>query len=89
MFWLLLLMLLFMLLVLLALFTMLARFPFLAHTGLCWGCFFGVVLGVASCALLGGSKTILEPNLASTWVDFGAVLATFWTIFGCCFGFSS
>ena len=51
--------------------------------------FLGVVLGVASCALLGGSKTILESNLASTWADFGAMLATFRTIFGCCFGFST
>ena len=51
--------------------------------------FFGLVVGVLSCLLLGGSKTILEPNLASTWADFGTMLATFWTIFGCCFGFSS
>ena len=51
--------------------------------------FLGVVLGVASCALLGGSKTVLEPNMAPTWADFGAILVTFWTIFGCSFGIST
>jgi hypothetical protein len=47
--------------------------------------FLGVVLGVVSCALLGGSKTVLEANMASTWVDLGAMLEQFWSIFGCCF----
>ena len=39
--------------------------------------------------LLGGSMTVLEPNMAPTWVDFGAMLEPFWIIFGCCFGFST
>ena len=45
----------------------------------------GLVLGFLSCALLGGSKTVPEPNMAPTWVDFGAMLGTFWSIFGCSF----
>ena len=36
--------------------------------------FLGVALGVASCALLGGSKTVLEANMAPAWVDFVAML---------------
>ena len=47
--------------------------------------FCGVVFGDAFSSLLGGSKTVLEPNMAPTWVDFGAMLEQFWTIFGCSF----
>ena len=53
------------------------------------GVFFCFVFGVFFSSLLGGSKTVLEPNMAPTWSDFGAMLATFWSIFGCCFGFST
>ena len=49
----------------------------------------GLVLGVLSCALLYTSKRVLEPNMAPTWADFGAMLGIFWSIFGCCFGFST
>ena len=40
--------------------------------------FFDIVLA----SLLGGSMTVLEPNMAPTWVDFGAMLEPFWTILG-------
>ena len=65
------------------------RFPFHAFTGFLllsfWVFFVGLVLGVVSCALLGGSKTVPEPNFAPTWGDFGAMLEPFWNIFGCSF----
>ena len=44
--------------------------------------FLGVVLGVVSCALLGGSKTALEANMAPTWVDFGDMLVIFGAFLG-------
>ena len=47
------------------------------------------VFHIVLASLLGGSMTVLEPNMAPTWVDFGAMLAPFWTIFGCCFGLST
>ena len=47
--------------------------------------FFDIVLA----SLLGGSMTVLEPNMAPTWADFGAMLEPFWSIFGCCFGSST
>ena len=49
--------------------------------------FLGVVFGVVSCALLGGSKTVLEANMAPTWVDFGAMSEHVWSIFGCSVAF--
>ena len=56
-------------------------------------CFFlffcGVVFGVVLSSLLDASKRVLEPKMASTWVDFGAMLEPCWSIFMCCFGFSS
>ena len=51
--------------------------------------FLGVVLGVASCALLGGPKTVLEANMDPTQVDFGAMLQQFGSMFVCCFRFST
>ena len=48
--------------------------------------FLGVVFGCRFSSLLGGPKTVLEPNMAPTWLDFGAMLEPFWDIFGCCFG---
>ena len=47
--------------------------------------FVGLAFGVLSCALLDGSKTVPEPNMAPTGVDFGAMLGIFWSIFGCSF----
>ena len=40
------------------------------------GFFFGVSFGVVFSSLLGGPKTVLEPNMAPTWVDFGAMLGS-------------
>ena len=47
------------------------------------------VFHIVLASLLGGSMTVLEPNMAPTWADFGAMLASFWTIFGRSFGFST
>ena len=52
-----------------------------------------VVVSVAFVFALGrapdGAQKVLEPNMDPTWVDFGAMLEPFWTIFWCWFGFST
>ena len=47
------------------------------------GLFFSVLFSVSFSLR---SWAGLEPNLAPTWADFGAMLGTFWDIFGCRFG---
>ena len=55
---------------------------FLALFGVFLGFFFGVSFGVVFSSFLGVSKRVLEPNMAPSWVDFGAMLGTFWTFLG-------
>ena len=47
------------------------------------GLFFSVLFSVSFSLR---SWAGLEPNMAPTWAHFGAMLATFWDLFGCCFG---
>ena len=44
------------------------------------------IFDIVLASLLSGSMTVLEPNMAPTWADFGAMLEPSWSIFGCCFG---
>ena len=50
------------------------------------GLFFSVLFSVSFSLR---SWAGLEPNMAPTWVNFGAMLATIWTIFGGSFGIST
>ena len=55
------------------------------YVGCVFGVFFGLVFGCVFCSFLGASKTVLEPNMAPTRVDFGARLVMCWSMFGCSF----
>ena len=54
---------------------MLTRFPFLAHTGLSWGCFF---LSCFRCRFLFALGRVWSP----TWPQLGPILEPCWPLFG-------
>ncbi len=51
--------------------------------------FLDAFFGCVFFGFLDASKTVLEPNMAPTLADFGAMLGVFWDIFGCGCGISS
>ena len=47
------------------------------YVGCVFGVFFSVFFGVVFSSFLGVSKRVLEPNMAPSWADFGAMLGIF------------